>query len=237
MIELGRFDVGDLEALADAVRGFSADAASMEQVGQRIVEHLHRELVFDGAPAVVLARLYRSMYVEDLDDELRRFAERTATEPLKPDASCLVLVATAGEEEGWNDRRQSQGHAAIPLEDPAAIERSPMVAALFRDLGFDMEVVLSPRPYQQLHHDRGRGVFYVADAGGNRAIPAQEEFVRPYGVKSVVGVGGFLPSGDLFALIMFLRAEVPRSVAEMFTTVGLSVKATLTPYTFRTFTT
>jgi hypothetical protein len=59
---------------------------------------------------------------------------------------------------------------------------------------------------------------------GSPYVPAQREFVIPYGVKSVVGFGGLLPTGDLFAVILFTRVDVPRESAELFKTLALSTK-------------
>jgi hypothetical protein len=232
--DVARLDVRDLEAIARAFRSFSGGAASMEDVAQRIVHYLYSEFAVEDRPVVVLARLYRTLYVDDLDAEQRRAADRAAAGALQPDSSCLVLVATAGLEPAWNDRRRSKDHAAIPLEDPAAVARSPMIAALFKDLGFDVEIFVQPRSQHGFHNHSG-GVFFVPEATDSPVIPAQDEFVRRYGVKSVVGVGGFLPSGELFALIVFLSEQVSQETANLFSTIGLSVKASLTPYTYRTF--
>ena len=53
-------------------------------------------------------------------------------------------------------------------------------------------------------------VFYVPDALGSSYIPSQTSFVIPYNIKSVVGVGGLLPSGNIFIIIMFLKVAIPR---------------------------
>jgi hypothetical protein len=109
-----------------------------------------------------------------------------------------------------------------------------MIAALLADLGVGLDEVLEAKPFQ-LHHHRHHGVFFVEEAVGAAAIPAQEGFVEPYGIRSVIGVGGFLPSGDVFALVLFFTAPVRHDVAMMFGTVALSLKATLIPYTYRAF--
>src|SRR4051794_19019281 len=56
-------------------------------------------------------------------------------------------------------------------------------------------------------------VFHVENAIGSSAIPAQEEFVARYGVRSVVGCGGD-PLDDMFATIFFSRVPVAPHVAE-----------------------
>ena len=46
-------------------------------------------------------------------------------------------------------------------------------------------------------------VFFVEDAIGSPYIPAQDDFVVPYGVRSVLGFGGLMPSGQVFAALLF----------------------------------
>ena len=70
-------------------------------------------------------------------------------------------------------------------------------------------------------------VFFVPDAEGSPFIPAQEEFVQPCGIRSVLGWGGVLHRGELFAVILFTRVMVPEQSAERFRYVALDVKAAL----------
>jgi len=43
----------------------------------------------------------------------------------------------------------------------------------------------------------------------------------------VLGFGGLLPSGNLFAIILFLKVQIPHSTAQMFSTLALNVKTAL----------
>jgi hypothetical protein len=61
-------------------------------------------------------------------------------------------------------------------------------------------------------------------AASSPFIPAQKDFVLPYKVASVLGFGGLLPDGDLFAVIIFSRVAIPASTAEMFRTIALNLK-------------
>jgi hypothetical protein len=68
-------------------------------------------------------------------------------------------------------------------------------------------------------------VFYVPETHiVGPYIPAQAEFVIPYGIKSALGFGGVLPSGNLFAVIMFTRVPIPMATARMFRTIAINVK-------------
>ena len=46
------------------------------------------------------------------------------------------------------------------------------------------------------------------------------EFVIPFGIRSVLGFGGMLPSGNVFAVILFAQIHVPRDIAEFFKTLA-----------------
>jgi hypothetical protein len=73
-------------------------------------------------------------------------------------------------------------------------------------------------------------VFHIEEAEGSPYIPAQDEFVKRYGVRSVVGVGGLLPDGELFAVILFSRVVVSRELAEMFRVLAESVRLAIVKY-------
>jgi len=66
-------------------------------------------------------------------------------------------------------------------------------------------------------------VFHVPEALGNPCVPAQD-FVRAFGVTSALGFGGLLPSRDVFAVILFSKAPIPRATAELFKSLGLMIR-------------
>jgi hypothetical protein len=70
-------------------------------------------------------------------------------------------------------------------------------------------------------------VFFVPEAEGSPFVPAQANFVVPFGIRSVLGFGGMLPSGNLFAVIIFSKVAVPRNAANLFATIALSLRLAL----------
>jgi hypothetical protein len=48
--------------------------------------------------------------------------------------------------------------------------------------------------------------------------------VRRFGIISVVGFGGMLPSGDLFAVVLFSTVRVTPESADRFKSLALDVK-------------
>ena len=72
--------------------------------------------------------------------------------------------------------------------------------------------------------------FYVPDAVGSPYIPAQEDFVIRHGIQSVLGFGGILMSGALFAIVLFSKTRIPRETAENFKTLAPNVKQAVLPF-------
>ena len=70
------------------------------------------------------------------------------------------------------------------------MSRSPMIAQLIRQLGVEISAFLSDGELVIDTTQHTFNVFYVGDAVGSPVIPAQQEFVVPYGVRSVLGFAG-----------------------------------------------
>ncbi len=209
----------------------------MEEAAQRITDYLRNTLV-DGADekACPLVRLYKTHSFGRLEPDLQAAAAQGLTGAIDAETRCLTLLGSSGERPEWGDRRRSVGHRAIPLISAEVVAQSPMIASLIQQLGVDVAAVIAPDDHGtiDLHH-RDYDLFFVRDAVGSPMVPAQDGFVVPYGIRSVVGCGGMLPSGDLFALIAFTRLLLSEKTADLFRTLALSVKATVVPFTFDVF--
>jgi hypothetical protein len=238
VFELQRFSLADMTRCGIALRRLGADADSMEEVANRIVQMLHRELTISEAGAradtraCALVRTFVTLPYAELEPDLQVFARRVVPDvEANPQMKCLTLLATAGDEPAWNSRRRSMGHQALPLASEEGISRSPMIAQLIRQLGVDVGVLLQPSHDMLLDEAQHTfNVFHVPEALESPYIPAQAEFVRPYGIRSAIGFGGLLPPGELFATILFTKTPVSREVAELFRTLALNVKVALLPY-------
>jgi hypothetical protein len=227
--QLSTFGLSETLRTGRAIRALANDAATFEEAAQRICRALYDELrAEDSTPACVLVRCYRTHPYGELPSSLRQFTDASAPAAgLRPETKCLVLLGTAGDERAWNSRLSSRQHQAIPLSSAEAIEQAPMIARLFKDLGVELDFFLAnatERPSARSVRTRTYGVFHVEEARGSPAIPAQEDFVVRYGVQSVVGCGGELPRGEMFATILFSRIVVNASVAERFRALALDMK-------------
>ncbi|MBI1877823.1 MAG: hypothetical protein HYR94_06285 [Chloroflexi bacterium] len=177
-----------------ALRKLGSQAKSMEEAANKMVRYIYEHFVDRQTDqrACALVRFYKTHPYQELDPQLRHFADGILGNRSKPPKmKCLTLLATVGDRPEWNSRADSTGHQAIPLLDLAQTSFN---------------------------------VFHVAEAEGSPYVPAQEEFVIPCGIKSVLSFGGMLPSGHLFAIILFSKTPITRVTADMFKTLALSVK-------------
>lgn len=237
--DLRSFGLTEMVRCSVALRHAAAGAQSMEDAATRICRYLYAEFGAMSSAAgaserigggdCALVRLYKTHPYARLDPALRRFADKAMGDAkARPGLRCLTLLASAGDEPEWNDRHTSRSHRAIPLPSPRIVEQAPMVAQLIRQFGLDLADIVSPsEEFVREMAGRSYGVFHVEHALGSPFIPAQEEFVRRFGIRSVVGFGGSLRSGDIFATILFSRVEITAEVAERFRTIALDVKSAL----------
>ncbi len=234
-MDLAKFDLNDMIECGRAVRKAGEAASSMEEAAGEIIQLFRRTLV-DGQTGETncpLVRCFKTHPLSQLPPDLEQIARGSLSDQryLRPDLPCLTLLATAGDAKPWNDRRSSRGHAAIPLGSVEMVERAPMIASLLRQMGLKIETALNPDSRLILDADQHTfNVFHVEQAQGNPSIPAQADFVKPYGIRSALGFGGLLPGGELFTIIMFSRVTIPRETADMFRTIALGVKLALLPF-------
>lgn len=234
MHDIRYFTLKDMVECSGALRTMGNGAASMEAAADRVVHYLYDHLVSrdTGERDVVLVRFFKTHPFGELDEELQRFAREVLASPVEtPTMKCLTLLGSAGVQPEWHSRHDSMGHKAIPLPSEHIVEKFPMVRQLMQQLGLEVNTVLEPDPAVVIDMAQTTfNVFFVPAAVGSPYVPAQEEFVLPFGVHSVLGFGGMLPSGNLFAIIMFTKAPLPRETAEMFKTIALSVKMAVLPF-------
>ena len=247
MFSIETFSLQDMTNLSSEIRELGAGARTQEEIADRIVKHLYNGFVLDntGEKAFALARFFISMPFRELEPPLKRYVEGRLPEhkELGPDSRCLTLLATYGQEAPWCDRTKSREHRAIPIDSPELATELPMIALLCKQFGIDSnsvsDVVLSysdrsPQAVATIDSDvvmdqdqATFNVFFVPEAFDSPYIYAQEEFVKPFGIHSVLGFGGILSAGQIFAVILFSRASIKREVAQRFKPLALSTKNAL----------
>lgn len=216
------------------LRRATKESTSMEAAAETVAHYFHDAFVDPrtGERECALVRFYKTHAYGALEPELQTFARRLlGGQAPAEEMKCLVLLATAGEEPEWNSRRESRGHQAIPLPSVRMVEQAPMISQLVHQLGLDLAAIVEPSG-DVVGELGGKtySVFYVPEALGSIAIPAQDEFVRPYGIRSVIGCGGLHLTGDLYAAILFSRVHVSPESADRFRNVALDLKLCIAPF-------
>jgi hypothetical protein len=232
--DLTRFNLKDMAVCSAWLRKSSRTARSMEEAANSVVAYFREQFMAPdlATQACALARFFVTCDYAELRSDLQAYAQRAlGREAGLTDFKCLVLMATAGMKPEWNAVQHSVGHRAIPLPSARMLEDAPMIAQLINQFGIDMGTVLAPVPELIMEAaQKTYNVFYVPDAHGSSYIPAQDEFVIPHAIRSVLGFGGMLPSGNLFAVILFTTVFVSPETANLFKTLSLSVKTAVLPF-------
>lgn len=231
--DLTKFGLSEMLRCSTELRRATKEASTMEEAAQRVCRVLYDELVTsEGSKACALVRCYKTHAFGKLAPELKAFARAVHQgNPLASTIRCLTLLGTIGDEPTWNSRRSSAGHQAIPLPSAEIVEKAPMIAQLVRQFGLDLADVIQPTN-DLVRGVTGKtyGVFHVPEAVGSPYIPAQKDFVLKFGIRSVIGFGGSLPSGDLFAVILFARVPISSETADRFRNLALDVKSGFFPF-------
>ncbi|KAF0200974.1 MAG: histidine kinase [bacterium] len=237
MYNVNNLTISDIANCRNGLRDINKNANSMEEVAERMVRYFYGQFIDSrtNKKACALVRIYKTIAYTDLDINLRIFADSLLTNFPKQDSTrCLTLLATAGEQPNWNSRKLSAGHKTIPLPSELVIGRLPMISQLIKQLGVEINAII--KPDSSLIVDMSEklyNVFFIADALGSSYIPAQKDFVIPYGIKSVVGFGSLLPGGDLLVTILFLRTSISQETAELFKSLALGTKTAVLPFVNR----
>src|ERR1043165_8313505 len=234
MLDLSNCTLSDLTNTLTELRKLRIGAKSMEDAADRLVRYFYDSLLVKetGKRSCALVRLFVTRPFGTLDAELQAIARKMLGGiPESPSHKCLVLLGTTGDEPEWNARNQSMGHRVIPLPSAEIVSSIPMISQLIYQLGLDVSTVLQPAPHTILAAEQKTyNIFHVPEAMGSPYIPAQTTFVIPFQIQSVLGFGGLLPSGELFAMILFSRTHIPHVTATMFKSHALAIKTALLPF-------
>jgi PAS domain S-box-containing protein len=226
--EIEEFSLTDMMHCGGIIRGL-ARLATERQFAEVLVRFLYDQLLDkSGDRALSLVRLFETRRFDELDTELRDLA-RTALPDAAPETTCLTLIATAGEQASWNDSKLSKEHRVIPLPSEEAVERLPMVAQVLSQFGLEIGSFLRPQGELLVGTPDAR-VFHVPEARGSPFIPAQNEFVIPCGIRSVVAFGDLLPGGRLFVVLLFSKCAISREIAALFGYLSLSTRMAMLTY-------
>jgi|GEM_PF-1786045 len=190
---------------------YRAKDMSFEEIATICVEKFYNTFRDEnGERYFALVRIYRVTKSEDLPQDVIEHLGDAYQE----NENWLALMGTIGDEPNWCDRRQSKYHQAVAINT----KMSRMFRVVIRELNLDII---------NLEHD---GVtadvdvteestvkfFFVADAIKSNAIPDKEQFVYPYGIQSVIGLGSAFISNSSFVALYFCKQALSKERAKTF---------------------
>jgi two-component system, NtrC family, sensor kinase len=219
---------GEIDKYASALEKLGRKCFNTESVAVDTVNYLYNRLNYKQANSCALIRFFRTMGFNELTPALQELSLQTLPEAAHNNVNCLTLLASRGMLPEWNDRFESKNHQVIPLVSSQMIASAPMIAQLINRLGIDVAQVITPAPRLFLNPlEKTYNILYVPNALGDHAIVAQKEFVEPYGIHSVIGTGGLLPTGDMFALMIFMRVFITPRTAKQFSLIARGIEMAL----------
>jgi hypothetical protein len=216
--------------LAASVGKLGASSGGLEELASKIVDTVYNALSLpDGAPSLGLLRFFHTLPFRSLPPNVQQKLVGSEKKiQLHPETNCMVLLATRGQLPAWNSREGSINHQAIPLASAEFVKNSPMISQMTMDLGIPFDRIVQPLPTSFMQPaSRTYQTFYVEDAHRSQWITAKESFVEPYGIRSVIGIGGLLSSGAFFVLIGFFKRTVSGAEAKNFTLIAPQIESAL----------
>jgi hypothetical protein len=205
------------------------ETTNMEEMAKWIIDTIYNHFLDEqGNHTLALARLFVSLPEEKLDS--------TAAQATKNKQSAsgryLCLMATKGSEEAWNERARSVHHKAIPLpRSQQELEIMPMLAEMFRNMKVNYQRIISPVINDDLSAaSLTDGYMLVEETVGSRFIPAQDDFIKPYGIASELGYGGILPSGAIFTCFLFSKSPISHHMADGLRLLSSAIQQALLPF-------
>lgn len=231
MYDMTRFTPQDMAKCSLVLRQLGRNTASMEACSQKIVKFIYQHFCSSetGENSCVLVRLFKTHPYGELEDSLQQSVRRLMNHNSPAsDMKCWTLLAAAGAEPQWNSRHTAAQNTAIGLVSAELVAQMPTISEIIRQFGLDIPTVIGTQRERFLQLESAvLNIFHVSEAKGSLLIPEQKSLIIPYQVKSVLGFGGLLPSGSLFAVEILLKVKISQNTAEMFKHLALSVKTAL----------
>lgn len=192
--------LNDVNAMNDFGRKLLSEYRSalhtFDQAAQAIVERVYHAFQTEsGAPIFALVRVFRFSRADQVPSA---WQVRAA-----PEDVLLSLAGSYGDLPEWQRPALSQHHKVVSLSTQA----TAMMREAFRQLGIQPQLSAQGEPVQQVMSADLRR-FYVPEALNSPFIPDQEQFVKPFGIRSVVGVGSQFASGSAYMLIAFSKVFI-----------------------------
>lgn len=231
---LDQFSVDDLVACGRVVREIAVGVPDMTAAADLIAGYLMDTLTTaDGGPACGVLHLHRTQAFRTLPSRLQALG-REAAPDVEDNTVCLVHL---GSRESVPTLPKTASDWVRPFT-PNEITAQPIILRLLAALGVDLETIKDPaRVLAQRMQHHSLNVYLEHDLASGELIPDGDarSAIASSGLRSLVALGGILPSGDLLVVSLFSIVHVDEHVADLLRSLGTSIKAALIPYTYKPY--
>ncbi|MFH0976177.1 MAG: hypothetical protein V1874_10385 [Spirochaetota bacterium] len=213
-----------LGVIADKLQKIADRSESVRDAGMEMMKLFRTEFKdsASGKPLFVMARLFATIPYRDMPDDYRKKFSR---EGVTDESVFLCLFGTSGDESDWDDVYKSKTHQAMLLpESEDQLKQMPMLARNFGKMGIPYRDIVHPETGAERHTVEDYSLEKQAE--GSPFIPDQA-FVKKYGIKSQIGVGGVFPSGNIFTCFLFSRMPLDDNFAQTFKIIPMALQMAL----------
>ncbi|MEZ2227176.1 histidine kinase [Microcoleus sp.] len=227
------FTLRNLAKCSLVLRQLGRNSASMQETSQKIADYIY-QYFYDSESSqnsCVLVRLFKTHPYGELDDSLQASARSLMQNKIPPyEMKCWTLLASAGKEPQCNYADEAP-NIVIPLVNEELVAQMLPISERILELGLDIPTVLGIADEKMLEMEpKLLNIFYICSAQNSPFIAEQNSLVIPYEVKSVLGIGGLLPSRSLFMVELFFNIKISFKIAEVLNILAVAVKTALLPF-------
>ncbi|MEK0179093.1 histidine kinase [Microcoleus anatoxicus] len=227
------FTLINLAKCSLVLRQLGRNSGSMQETSQKIADYIYQHF-YDSESSqnsCVLVRLFKTHPYGELDDSLQASARSLMQNKIPPyEMKCWTLLASAGKEPQCNYADEAP-NIVIPLVNEELVAQMLPISERILELGLDIPTVLGIADEKMLEMElKLLNIFYICSAQNSPFIAEQNSLVIPYEVKSVLGIGGLLPSGSLFMVELFFNIKISFKIAEVLNILAVAVKTALLPF-------
>ena len=226
MARVSGFTVDDLEEFSVVLRTIGEGASDMQDAAGRIVHYFHDNLGEGETRDCLTVSLYKTHTYRYLPERLQALAKE-ADDTVDDGTACLVRMATVGYEEP-----EPQAASLVRPLTPIAFEEQPILVGLLVAMGLDVDAALDPeRMISTGIHRQQLDMFHVPDLATSEWVDEEARAqLDLLGLSSLLGLGGGLPTGDLFFLFLFTCERTDERSADLMRSLAPALKATLIPH-------
>jgi len=201
--DIERFTLKEMTLCGQSLRQIGTASTTLEEVASKTCEQLYEQVVTQrGERAFALVQFFHAS------------------------SNTLSMLAAAGANTNEKETLEDQ---TVQLYN--GTPSSPIVMQMLSAFGVIKEIPALPKAELLVDGDQKQyNVFYIPDAQTSLLFAQQGEFVERFGIKSVIGYGGLLPSGRIFACLMFAKVLIPTQTAQLFKPFALNTKLAVLPF-------